>query len=501
MEETIFDVSVSEDDFKRKMLETWNDLVNAICLNENERNEIIKVKEDALEIMCCVFKYIMKFRGSSFHSTRFFLECMELLIREEEYKFLFAGDSGTIPVYDMNNSTERKNAACRLSVEWITFYYSKYKQDEHIDDVLMLTDLEESIIYSHKDRLLLLLEKKVQQESENIRIDQDFVLRLKRFADETVVGQETLKEVLALKLYKYFRFGDRTPLLVIGPTGCGKNYTLNVMTQFEDIKDNLVFDVLDASHLTPEGFTGLSFSEYIKEINKKVGIRRAKNMQNNCEARVYTVVQIDEIDKILLPHMTSSGENVNLHLQNQLLTALAGTDQKTSNILFILTGAFSCLDELEDQRRTHKKIGFMTSEEPIRELMNANIRNDLIRCGAVREFVGRLTGIVRVYKHTEKELQEIITHPKIGVIKRKQEEFAKQGWSLYVTPEAINILTKKAFEMNVGARSIVNIVDELISSNEFDMIKGNYTGLIIHEGVISRGEQAIYLKKEESSCL
>lgn len=322
-----------------------------------------------------------------------------------------------------------------------------------------------------------------------------FPIMLKNYIQQYVVGQDSYIEQLSMKIYRYHVLGmNEAPLLVIGPTGCGKTYSIEVLKQCKLLQPK-EFSVLiyDASSLTPNGFTGNSMSDIIKAWKEKTA--------KDCNYEKRGIIYIDEIDKRLIPNFDSAGGNVNQVVQHELMNMISGTiidGVDTSKILFVLGGAFCELDNIEKEKQK-KLIGFSCSENSGLSLIKeASLRDNLILMGAQREFLGRIRSIVRLPKLNELQLKCILLHPYNGYIAEKKKIFKKCGLDFDFSPKLVNKLVETAVEENLGARSVKNIVDVVLGAYDYYMLEQKYTYMYLDDSVLE-GKSPIFEKSIEKS--
>lgn len=299
-----------------------------------------------------------------------------------------------------------------------------------------------------------------------------------------VYGQDTYIEQIAIHIQEHIRLGKTAPILVIGPSGSGKTFT--VMSLFEHCKSMLPSDYgfvyEDVSGITEKGFTGAEVSDIFKSINQK-GIKRG-------------IVFLDEIDKILVPSSNSSGENVNIPIQTELMNYISGKKYKnidTSNFFFILCGAFPSL--YAKHKALKRSIGFQHSDSHIDlaemtkessdelELVpmeskdgtemfsitcgdytsdSVALRNDLVEFGAVPEFVGRIGTIVTLNMLDEdvhRTILETVTIPN-----KIKEVHDLCDIDICFDESAKDVIVKSAGKNPYGARIIKATVDDLVNS-------------------------------------
>ena len=312
--------------------------------------------------------------------------------------------------------------------------------------------------------------------------------------NEYVVGQEQAKRSLSVAVYNHYKRVQmmqsdendielqKSNILLLGPTGCGKTLLAQTLTKIL----NVPFAIADATALTEAGYVG----EDVENILLKL-IQAADYDVKKAETGI---IYIDEVDKIARkadnPSITRdvSGEGV----QQALLKILEGTSASvppqggrkhphqefltidTTNVLFICGGAFANLDKVIERRIGNNGIGFAAAieskaERDTGEVFEQCLPEDLIEYGLIPEFIGRLPVMSAVHQLTRDDLVSILTEPRNALVKQFQRFFSFDGIELVFSEDSITAVAERGLERETGARGLRSIIEEILLEVQFEL--------------------------------
>ena len=348
--------------------------------------------------------------------------------------------------------------------------------------------------------------------------------RIKAQLDDYVIGQEHAKKVISVAVYNHYKRVatgtmddieiEKSNMLMIGPTGCGKTYLVKTLARLLDVP----LAITDATSLTEAGYIGDDIESVVSKLLAAA--------DNDVEKAERGIIFIDEIDKIAKKKNTTSRDVSGESVQQGMLRLLEGAEVEvpvgansknamvplttinTRNILFICGGAFPDLEEIIKQRlRRQTSIGFNAElkdkydNDP--HLLQKVTVEDIRSFGMIPEFIGRLPIIFTLDGLNEDMLVKILQEPKNAILKQYQKLLALDEVKLEFEDGALHAIAAKALERDTGARALRAILEEYMLDIMYEIPKDDSIGevVITREYIEGNGGPKILLRGQEPILL
>ena len=354
--------------------------------------------------------------------------------------------------------------------------------------------------------------------------------KIKAMLDQYVIGQDAAKKIMSVGVYNHYkriiqedlhRDGKDAPapdgqerveieksnMLMIGPTGCGKTYLVQTLARLLDVP----LAITDATSLTEAGYIGDDIESVVSKLRAAAG--------NDVSRAEHGIIFVDEIDKIARKKNTNQRDVSGEAVQQGMLKLLEGAEIEvpvgagsknamvplrtvnTKNILFICGGAFPGLEDIVRERlNRHSSIGFHADlkdkYDGEKNLLQQAKTEDLRRFGMIPEFLGRLPVVFSLEELTEDMLVRILREPKNAILRQYEALLAMDEVKLTFEDGALRAIARKALEQDTGARALRSILEQFMTDIMYEIPKDDSIGevVITEEYLEHRGGPRILLR-------
>lgn len=323
--------------------------------------------------------------------------------------------------------------------------------------------------------------------------------KIKEKLDEYVIGQEHAKKVISVAVYNHYKRVatntmdeieiEKSNMLMIGPTGCGKTYLVRMLAKLLDVP----LAIADATSLTEAGYIGDDIESVVSKLLAAAG--------NDVQKAEHGIIFIDEIDKIAKKRNTNQRDVSGESVQQGMLKLLEGSDVEvpvgansknamvpletvnTRNILFICGGAFPGLEDIIKERLNKQaSIGFQADlkdkydDDP--DILSKVTNEDIRKFGMIPEFIGRMPIIFTMQGLTAEMLVKILKEPKNAILKQYQKLLALDEVQLEFEEGALEAIASRALEKKTGARALRAIIEEIMLDIMYEIPKDDNIGKV-----------------------
>lgn len=426
------------------------------------------------EVVCQLLSTLMKYMelfDSHYKTTSHMIDILSHISKTGEFRFLFNKENCQANAPLISQLNPDVNQSLLLEAGGTLYYYYNCRESSR-----HRREYNRKVTKSWNRLLDIQNEKAKSAECFSAR-DKSLPVLIKTELDKYVYGQEEAKKILSMGAASFIKSGVRIPIMVIGPTGCGKSFMMQILSEIDFLRDDLYVHYYSSKEMTENGYVGDNLKDIFQEIKQKSKGRKV-------------IFFLDEIDKLLVYGSADrNGNDVNKNIIFELLSAISGNNSNycidTNDIWFVFAGAFDPLYENRNHYRS--PIGFSQSSSN-----NPNdLRKELADIGCSHQFIGRIGRIALMEALDRSALRKVFTNEPNGLLPKKRADLSMWGVSLEWSDSYIEAAIDEVSASNQGARYVTSIIEKSIGTYDYQICESGKSSLYLDKNVLFGGSPII----------